>query len=162
VDQPDGTKAPGCRWVLTIRRDARNGIERYKARLVVQGFARFGVDYEQVYAPVSSHPTLPHLWRTLRITRLEFRQLDVVTAFLVPRELEGGALHGSNSQELSAGGAKVCLLQKSLYGLRRAPRQWPKLCEELGVMGFEASSADPALFTLHVRVGFHHRPGLCR
>jgi hypothetical protein len=153
VDQPDGTKALGCRWVLTIKRDARGNIERYKARLVVQGFAqRFGVDYEQVYAPVSSHPTLRTFVAYAAYHKLEFRQLDVVTAFL------NGELEEELYMKQPPGfqqGAKVCLLQKSLYGLRQAPRQWhAKLCEELGVMGFEASSADPALFTLRTEWGF--------
>jgi hypothetical protein len=65
------------RWVAAgfslSRRDARNGIERYKARLVVQGFARFGVDYEQVYAQ-SARTHAATFVAYAAYHKLEFRQ----------------------------------------------------------------------------------------
>ena len=42
----------------------------------------------------------------------------------------------------------VCLLKRTLYGLRQAPRAWHlRLKEELGNLGFEVSEADPAFFS---------------
>ena len=38
----------GSRWVLAVKCDAQGNIERYKARLVVQGFGQqFGFDYDE-------------------------------------------------------------------------------------------------------------------
>jgi hypothetical protein len=39
--------------VLATKRDAQGNVERYKARLVVQGFGQeFGFNYDETYAPV--------------------------------------------------------------------------------------------------------------
>ncbi len=47
-----------------------------------------------------------------------------------------------------------CRLEKSLYGLRQAPRAWhQKLKSALEGMGFEESVADPGLFLLRDESG---------
>ena len=50
---PLNRRALGTKWVFLIKRDAQGNIQKYKARLVVQGFGQqFGFDYEETYAPV--------------------------------------------------------------------------------------------------------------
>jgi hypothetical protein len=80
--RPPGWKAVACRWVFAIKRDAKGAVERYKARLVAKGFLQEpGVDYGEVWAPVSQYKTLRIL---LVVATEDFHphQLDIKTAFL--------------------------------------------------------------------------------
>nr|CCA14423.1 putative polyprotein [Albugo laibachii Nc14] len=44
----------GCKWIFTIKRDEKEKIQRYKARLVAQGFRQIpGVDFKESYSPVA-------------------------------------------------------------------------------------------------------------
>src|SRR5271167_622425 len=50
---PSNRRVLGLRWKLDVKRDAQGNFERYKARLVVQGFGQqFGFDYDEAYSPV--------------------------------------------------------------------------------------------------------------
>ena len=53
VQTPNGIKSVGGKWIFVRKRNERNEIVRYKARLVAQGFSqRPGIDYEEAYSPV--------------------------------------------------------------------------------------------------------------
>ena len=52
----------GYKWVFVRKRNEKNEIIRYKARLVAQGFLqRPGIDYEETYAPVMNAITFRFL-----------------------------------------------------------------------------------------------------
>ncbi len=78
---------------------------------------------------------------------LHIHQLDVTTAFL-NGDLEE-TIYVDQPLGFITGDSKTlkCRLQKSLYGLRQAPRQWHlKLKTTLEELGFVQSNSDPALF----------------
>ncbi|GBO07412.1 Retrovirus-related Pol polyprotein from transposon TNT 1-94 [Araneus ventricosus] len=59
VTPPSGKKVIGCRWTFKAKYDSKGNIERYKARLVAQGFSqKFGTDYDETFAPVVTYTTI--------------------------------------------------------------------------------------------------------
>ena len=55
---PKGAKTVGCKWVYKIKYDSKGNIEKYKARLVAEGFTqREGIDYKRHF--LQSHVRIP-------------------------------------------------------------------------------------------------------
>ena len=53
VPTPNDVKPVGYKWVFVRKRNDKNEIARYKARLVAQGFSqRPEIDYDETYSPV--------------------------------------------------------------------------------------------------------------
>jgi hypothetical protein len=144
---PPGVKPVPVKWVYKIKSDEHGNIERFKARVCAKGYKQTqGVDFEEVFAPVSRQPTLRTLLAVAAVQDLEVELLDVKTAFL-NGDLEEDIWMDQPKVFEVGGKTKACHLQKALYGLKQAPRAWHlKLTKEMSGLGFEPSSADPSLF----------------
>jgi len=127
VNLPKDRKALQNKWVYKIKHEGNENKERYKARLVVKGFAqKEGIDFTEIFSPVVKMSPIRVILGLVATLDLECEQLDVKTAFL----------HGELEEELymeqpegfieKGKEGLVCRLKKSLYGLKQAPRQWYK------------------------------------
>nr|AAC67205.1 putative retroelement pol polyprotein [Arabidopsis thaliana] len=148
VDLPTGKVAIGSQWVYKTKFNADGTVERYKARLVVQGNNQIeGEDYTETFAPVVKMTTVRTLLRLVAANQWEVYQMDVHNAFLhgdleeeVYMKLPPGFRHSHPD--------KVCRLRKSLYGLKQAPRCWfKKLSDALKRFGFIQGYEDYSFFS---------------
>lgn len=147
VDKPNKKVIP-CKWVFKIKRDANGAIVKYKARLVAKGFSQvWGTDYNETFAPVVRNSSLRTLIALAAEMDLKILHMDVDTAFLngdleeevYMQQPEGFAEHGAEG--------KVCLLRKSIYGLKQAARTWNiKLHQTLSKIGFARTSAESCVY----------------
>ncbi|KAH9768487.1 Integrase catalytic domain-containing protein [Citrus sinensis] len=88
IQLPRGRKAIGNKWVYKIKRDGNDQVERYRARLVVKGYAqKEGIDLNEIFSPVVRLTTIRIVLAMCATFDLHLEQLDVKTTFL-HRELE--------------------------------------------------------------------------
>ncbi|GKB73939.1 retrotransposon protein, putative, ty1-copia subclass [Tanacetum coccineum] len=112
-----------CKWLFKIKERIKGDQNpRYKARLVARGFTqRAGIDYNKVFSLVVRHTSIQVILALTACKDYELKQLDVKTTFLHENLKEVIYMRQPPGYEQ---GNKVCLLNKSLYGLNQSPRQW--------------------------------------
>jgi len=149
VDRPAKKRVIGCKWVFK-RKIGIPGVERprHKSRLVAKGYSqREGIDFQEIFSPVVKHITIRLMLSAVAHFNLELEQMDVKTAFL----------HGTLDEEVymsqpegyvdKSAPEKVCLLRKSLYGLRQSPRQWNQRFDEfMRSTGYTRSLKDSCVY----------------
>lgn len=145
TDLPPGKKALPCKWVFKTKTNQRGNIVRYKARLVIKGYAqRRGADYEETYSPVVRYTTIRYLFALAAKYDLQIDQMDAVSAFLqgeIDKEIY------MQQPEQFRQGSQVCKLHKSIYGLKQASRLWnTKLKNVLHELGMLQSKTDPCVY----------------
>lgn len=177
VDAPEDIESlsniVGSRFILRNKNDP-SGNEIKKARLIAQGFSQTpNVNYfqNQTYSPVSRLSSIRLLTALASKLKLKIHQFDVTTAYLngileekvlmrLPKHFDLGLeyLIENDPDQLLCDkakiildnivkGNKVCLLKKSLYGLKQSGRCWyVKLKELLLDFGFENTCSDPCVF----------------
>lgn len=145
VPRPDDAKVIPNRWVFKKKYKADGSTDKFKARLVVKGYAQtYGVDYTETFAPVVKYDSVRLILSVAAAHDMNITQFDVKTAFL------NGDLDEVIYMEQPYGfeqDDRVCLLKKSLYGLKQAPRQWNiKIAGFLERHGLTQSKADPCVY----------------
>ncbi|GKE26598.1 reverse transcriptase domain-containing protein [Tanacetum coccineum] len=119
-----GCKSLGYKWIFKKKMKADGTIDKYKARLIIKGFRqRKGLDYFDTYSPVTRITSIRMVLAIAALRNLEVYQMDVKPAFLrgdLKEEIYMNQLEGLMALGLER---KVCWLVKSLYGLKKAPKQ---------------------------------------
>lgn len=150
---PKGTNILRVKWVFKVKTDELGAITKYKARITPKGFMqRHGVDYFEVYANTGMYKTLRVMLALVASFDMELEQMDVPQAFIQASLDEKVYMEMPEGFEVEG---MVCLLLRSLYGLKQSPRNWWKLISAFLTkeLGFTSSVSDPCLFWRQSRTG---------
>ncbi|KAL0418133.1 UNVERIFIED_CONTAM: Retrovirus-related Pol polyprotein from transposon TNT 1-94 [Sesamum radiatum] len=146
VPKPKNTSIVDSKWIFKLKNE--NDSLRYKARLVAKGFTqKEGIDYTEIFSPVVKYTTVRIILALTAHFDWELKQMDVKTAFLhgdldenIYMAQPCGFIDNRNPEH-------VCLLKKSLYGLKQSPRQWNKKFDNfMKTLMFHKSAYDPCLY----------------
>jgi hypothetical protein len=100
-------------------------LERFKTRWVLHGFAqRLGVDYDETFSPVVKPATVCTVLSLAISHTWSVHQIDVKNVFLHSTLSETVYCNQPTGFVDPTQPGRVCLLNKSLYGLKQVPRAW--------------------------------------
>ncbi|GJY40570.1 retrovirus-related pol polyprotein from transposon TNT 1-94 [Tanacetum coccineum] len=156
VDLPPGCKPLGYKWIFKKKMKADGTVDKYKARVVIQGFRqREGLDYFDTYSPVTRITSIRMIIAIAALRNLEIHQMDVKTAFL-NGDLEEEIYMNQPEGFIAPGQeGKVCRLVKSLYGLKQAPKQWhQKFDHTMLESGFKINECDKCVYVKDTSAGY--------
>ena len=145
----------GCRWVFKTKHGPDGEVNRFKARLVAQGFSQLeGIDYKEVFAPVVRYDSVRTVLAIANQLDLELHQMDVKCAFLnghLEEEINMTQPEGYEDEEHPDFVGK---LNRSLYGLKQSARCWNKVIDEyLKSENYEQNSTESCIYFKMVKKG---------
>ncbi|WVZ87097.1 hypothetical protein U9M48_033789 [Paspalum notatum var. saurae] len=137
VPRPPGANVVTGKWIFKHKFHADGSLARHKARWVVRGFSQqHGIDYDETFSPVVKPATI-RVVLSIAVSRDRpiHQGQETVSCQQPPGFIDPAAPN------------HVCLLQKSLYGLKEAPRAWyQRFASYIRRIGFLASASDTSLF----------------
>ena len=150
VDKPQDKNVLPGRWVYIVKYSADGEVDKYKVRYVAKGFVQVeGLDFFETYLPTCKPETFRTLLAVATQKSLELTQMDVKSAYLhseIEEEIyleqpEGFVKQRKDGQTL------VCKLNKSIYGLKQATKNWYESLANLLIRnGYQRSRNDYCLF----------------
>ena len=164
---PAKRRRVGSTWAFDIKRDSTGKIIRWKARLCAQGFTQEeGVDYFNTYSNTIRYETLRLILALAALYGLQLSSIDIKTAYLngyIEEDIDiymapPRAFKFANDASCDAGRATfsdsfeydpnyICLLKRSIYGLKQSGRRWEiRFWDRLKELGGEQSNIDPCLW----------------
>ena len=80
---PPDRNAIGSRWIFKVKTDSDGNLDKFKARLVAQGYSQQpGLDYDETYSPVAKQSSMKILLSLANHFGYLVHQMAVKTAFL--------------------------------------------------------------------------------
>lgn len=105
------------------------------------------MDYNEIFSPIVKHSSIRIVLAIAAHIGWELQQLDVKIAFLHGGLAEKIYMKQPPGFVMSGKENKVCLLKRSIYGLKQSSRQWyPRFNDFIRKIGFEKSLYDHCVF----------------
>jgi hypothetical protein len=148
VPRPSGANVVTDKWIFNHKLKANDSLDRYKACWVIWGFTqRLRVDYDETLSPIIKPATIRTML-TLAVSRgWPIHQLDVENTFLHDTLSETVYCSQPVGFIDLAHPQLVCRLNKSLYGMKQAPRAWYHcFASYLVSLGFVEAKSNTSLF----------------
>ena len=150
VNEPEDQQVLPGKWVYKVKYGADGQVDKLKARYVAKGYAQVeGLDFFDTYAPTCKPETFRILLATAAQKDLQLGQMDVKSAYLysnIEEEIYLEQPQGFVKKE-NSGQKLVCKLNKSIYGLKQAAKNWYEALTSLLLKeGFKRSRNDYCLF----------------
>ena len=146
---PDGANIVKSKWVFKVKADPDGYIDRYKARLVAQGYTqREHLDYDpdKIFAPVVRTRTLRVILSLIIHHKLEAVSMDFSNAYLnsdIQHELYLKAAPGFNGSS----GNVLLQVHKGLYGFVQSGNLWNQnVHQRIIEQGFEQLDSDNCVY----------------
>ena len=122
---PAGANVVNAKWIYKCKTDAHGHIVKAKARLVAKGFSQqWGVDFLEVFSPTANTATIRLVLALANHFDWDMSHFDVEQAF-VQSELDF-VIFMRLPPGCGTMSGKIVRLNKSLYGLKQAARQFYK------------------------------------
>ncbi|KAL8116424.1 hypothetical protein AgCh_022791 [Apium graveolens] len=148
VPRPPGINVIRSMWIFTHKFNSNGVFERHKARLVGDGKTQqVGIDCGDTFSPVVKPATVRTVLSISLSKSCPIHQLDVKNAFLHGELQETVYMHQPLGYRDRTHPDYVCLLRKSIYGIKQASRTWYKrFADYVLSLGFTNSRCDTSLF----------------
>ncbi|KAK8713625.1 hypothetical protein V6N13_148837 [Hibiscus sabdariffa] len=150
VEPPEGIKPIGCKWVFKKKTDMDGNVQIYKGRLVAKGFRQIhGVDYDETFSPVAMFKSIRFLLAVAAFHDYEIWKMDVKATFLNGKLEEDVYMTQPEGFMTPENARKVCKLQRSIYGLKKASRSWNlHFNEAIQEFGFIRNEDEPCVYKM--------------
>ena len=145
---PKDRKAVKFKWIYKVKYKPSGEIERFKARLMAKGFSQVaGVDFTGTYAPVIKYDVVRAVFVISNAHGMFKAQFDVCTAYLNAYLIDVIFMEQPKRFEDLDWPLYVCLLLKSLSGLKQSARRWNKTFDKFAKQfDLLPSIADPCVY----------------
>jgi hypothetical protein len=136
VDPIDGVRPISCKWVFKKKTDKDENVHIYKPPLVAKGFKQnYGFGYDETFSPIMMLKSVLILLAIAAYFDYKIWQMDVKIAFLNGNLTKDVYMTQPEGFVDPKHAGKICKLQKSIYGLKQASRNWNLRFDEV-VKGF--------------------------
>ena len=141
--------------VFKIKQKSDGSIGSYKTRIVAKGCRQqYGIDYEEVYAPVVKYDSLRLFLALIAKFDLELHQIDFICAFLNATLHEEVYVTPPTGYYPEKNKKVIWKLLKALYGLKQSPMEWnDELDSYLRSLGYKPTRSDKCIYIKKSKTG---------